>query len=360
VAVVELELPHHRYAITIEPGSLADLGPAVRALGRGTRCAVVIDSGVLEPHGRIAERSLREAGFEPVVSVLPAGEGSKTLARVETLYRAWIAAGLERGSVVVALGGGVTGDTAGFAAATYLRGVPFVQCPTTLLAMVDSSVGGKVGVNLPEGKNLVGAFYQPHAVRIDPELLRTLPAREIAAGLAECIKHAVIRDPDLFEWTEKNMASIRRLEPAVLVELIRRNVEIKAGVVREDERESGVRAHLNFGHTFGHAIEATRGYGTLLHGEAVGLGMLAAAELARRIEICDADVRARLETLVEAAGLPIRTSLPDDAALRAAMAVDKKVSDARIRFVLPRRLGEVELRSDVSDADIGGAWSSIR
>ena len=250
---------------------------------------------------------------------------------------------------------------AGFVAATYLRGVPFVQCPTTLLAMVDSSVGGKVGVNVPQGKNLIGAFHQPVAVVADTLALRTLPARELRCGLAECIKHAVIRDPDALRVDARaHLPALLALDADALAELVARNVAIKAAVVMEDEKETGVRAHLNFGHTFAHAIEAVTGYGVILHGEAVALGMLAASTLAASVGLCARELRAELEALVAAAGLPVRASLPDDARLLAAMALDKKVARARIRFVLPTRLGAVELRDDLEPAAIRAAWASIR
>jgi len=238
--------------------------------------------------------------------------------------------------------------------------VPFVQCPTTLLAMVDSSVGGKVGVNVPQGKNLIGAFHQPAVVVADILALRTLPARELACGLAECIKHAVIRDPSLFAWTRANLRALLALDADALTELVARNVAIKAAVVSEDERETGVRAHLNFGHTFAHAIEAVVGYGEILHGEAVALGMLAATTLAISAGLCAPELRGELEAVVAAAGLPVRARLPDDARLLEAMALDKKVSRARIRFVLPTRLGEVQLRDDLEPRAVTAAWASIR
>ncbi len=348
------------YTISLQPGGIEELGHIVYPYARGGKCALVVDAAIRGGHGRRAEAALRDAGLEPVVSELPSGESSKSLARVEALYHRWLENGLERGAPVVALGGGVTGDAAGFAAATYLRGVPFVQCPTTLLAMVDSSVGGKVGVNVPEGKNLIGAFYQPRAVVMDPEVLRTLPSRELSAGLAECIKHGTIRDPELFAWMSDAMHAIRSLDAVAVMELVERNVAIKAAVVREDEREAGVRAHLNFGHTFAHAIEATSGYGVHLHGEAVGLGMLAAAQLAADLGMADVEVRRRLEEMVAAAGLPVRAELAGCESLRAAMALDKKVVGSRIRFVLVPRIGSAEIRDDVSEAQIDAAWDSIR
>ena len=239
-----------------------------------------------------------------VEHVLPGGEASKNLDSVRALYDVLLERRLERGSPVIALGGGVTGDMVGFVAATYLRGVPFVQCPTTLLAMVDSSVGGKVGVNVPQGKNLIGAFHQPVAVIADTLALRTLPARELRCGLAECIKHAVIRDPKLFAWTRANMPSLLALDADALAELVARNVAIKAAVVTEDEKETGVRAHLNFGHTFAHAIEAVTGYGVILHGEAVG-ARHAGRRNARGVRrtVLRARCASEIEAVVAAAGL---------------------------------------------------------
>jgi 3-dehydroquinate synthase len=360
VAVVRVELPQRAYEVVIEPGALDRLGKLVRAAAGGSRCALFADAAVAATWGGRAAAALAAAGFDVVRAELPSGETHKTLAQVERLYCALLDAQLERRAPVIALGGGVTGDTVGFAAATYLRGVPLVQCPTTLLAMVDSSVGGKVGVNVPQGKNLIGAFHQPVLVAIDPEVLRTLPERELRCGMAECIKHGVIRDAELFEHIGRGAAALRALEPGAMVELVRRNIEIKASVVMEDETETGVRAHLNFGHTFGHAIEACVGYGEILHGEAVGLGMIAACELAAIIGLGPADLPGRVRALVEAVGLPVRARLPSDEALEAAMAHDKKVAAGRIRFVLPERLGSVVLRDDVSPAAVRAAWSSIR
>jgi 3-dehydroquinate synthase len=360
VAVVRVELPLRAYDVVIEPGALDRLGELVRPVAGSSRCALFADAAVAETWGARALAALAAAGFEVVRAVLPSGETHKTLAQVERLYGALLDAQLERRSPVIALGGGVTGDTVGFAAATYLRGVPLVQCPTTLLAMVDSSVGGKVGVNVPQGKNLIGAFHQPVLVAIDPLVLRTLPARELRCGLAECIKHGVIRDAELFERIGRDAAALRALEPGALVELVRRNVAIKASVVMEDETETGVRAHLNFGHTFGHAIEACVGYGEILHGEAVGLGMIAACELAARIGMCPSDLPAGVRALLEAVGLPVRARLPSDEELEAAMAHDKKVAAGRVRFVLPERLGHVVLRDDVPASAVRAAWSAIR
>ena len=279
------------------------MGSRLREIMPHDRCGVVADRSVWDRHGETLREGLVSSDYEPVLATLEPGESSKSLGVVEEVHGAFFDAHLERRSPIVALGGGVAGDIAGFVAATHLRGVPFVQCPTTLLAMVDSSVGGKTGVNVPQGKNLLGAFHQPILVAADPLVLSTLPEREFRCGLAECIKHAVIRDPGLFEFMGGRMSEIKALSTDVLVELIRRNVEIKADVVMEDERESGVRAHLNLGHTYGHAIEACAGYGRVLHGEAVALGMVAAMRTAIEFGICPAHLEQELVELLEAAGL---------------------------------------------------------
>lgn len=360
MAVVKITLPHHRYEIVIEPGVLGRVGSRVRDLAPHARCGVVADRAVWDLHGETLERSLEEAGYGITSSHLEPGEASKGLETVADLYDVMVDARLERGSPIVALGGGVAGDLAGFVAATYLRGVAFVQCPTTLLAMVDSSVGGKTGVNLPQGKNLVGAFHQPVLVAADPLVLSTLPERELRCGLAECIKHAAIRDASLFDFIEERIQEILALSTSTIVELVRRNVEIKAAVVMEDEREAGVRAHLNFGHSFGHAIEASVGYGRILHGEAVALGMLAATRTASELGLCDESHLTRLSDLLEVAGLPVRASLPDTEQLNSAMRLDKKVSGDRLRLVLPTRIGHVETRDDVPEACVQAGWDAIR
>lgn len=357
---VPVVLPHSRYDVVIAPGALARLGEVVRALAPAPSAALFVDPAVRATHAPAARASLEAAGYAVVEHALPGGEARKDLDTVRALYDVLLEHRLERRSPLVALGGGVTGDTVGFAAATYLRGVPFVQCPTTLLAMVDSSVGGKVGVNVPQGKNLIGAFYQPIAVVADTSTLATLPARELACGLAECIKHAVIRDPGLFAWTRRELARLVAKDVETLAELVARNVAIKAAVVAEDEKETGVRAHLNFGHTFAHAIEAAVGYGEILHGEAVGLGMLAGSTLAALSGRCAPELRGEIEAVVAAAGLPVRARLPDAATLDAAMALDKKVARARVRFVLPTALGAVDLFDDLAPAQVHAAWDSIR
>jgi len=358
--MVSVVLPHHSYDVVVEAGALGRLGAIARGAAPSDRCALVADENVVALHGGAARAALEGAGYDVLAITLPAGEAHKTLDTVRRVYEALLDSRLERRSPVIALGGGVTGDTAGFAAATYLRGVPFVQCPTTLLAMVDSSVGGKVGVNVPQGKNLIGAFHQPVAVVADPLVLSTLPLREVRCGLAECVKHAIIADATLFDFIEEDADAILGLDARVVAELVRRNVEIKAAVVTADEREAGVRAHLNLGHTFGHAIEATTGYGPIQHGEGVALGLIAAAEVAARQGLCDAALPARVRALLARLGLPVRAALTSDEDLMAAMRLDKKVRDDRIRFVLPTGLGGVTIRDDVPAAVVAEAWRAIR
>ncbi len=358
--MVSVVLPHHQYEVIVEAGSLARLGELVRTVAPAERCALLVDTNVAALHGDDAVAALRAADYDTLVATLPVGEAHKTLDTVRNTYERLLDARLERRSPVIALGGGVTGDTAGFVAATYLRGVPFVQCPTTLLAMVDSSVGGKVGVNVPQGKNLIGAFYQPVAVVADALTLKTLPSREIRCGLAECVKHAIIRDPSLFSFIEDNADAILATDPEITAQLVGRNVAIKAAVVAEDEREAGVRAHLNLGHTFAHAIEATTGYGPVQHGEAVGLGLVAAATTAAAAGLCDAALAERVRTLLERLGLHSRHALTDDGTLYAAMQLDKKVRDGRINFVLPTALGQVVIRDDIARRAVDAGWAAIR
>ncbi len=362
MATVDLALPHHRYQIVIEPGLLARGGDYIRKVAPHLRAAVFADAAIIQQHGEILQSSLGRAGYSVVGAQAPSGEDHKNLDTAARMYGFLTDARLERKSPVIALGGGVVGDTVGFVAATYLRGVPFIQCPTTLLAMVDASVGGKVGVNLPQGKNLVGAFHQPSLVLIDTDTLATLPRRELCCGLAECVKHGVIRDEKLFAWIEENLDAILALDPAALVELVRWNVQIKANVVMADEKETGERAHLNFGHTFAHAIEATAGYATHTyhHGEAVSLGMIAATRLAVDTRRVPSSLYDRLVRLLTRIGLPTRGRLAPTARLIESMRLDKKVADGKIRLVLPDRLGAVSIVDDTPQAAIEKAWTAVR
>lgn len=306
------------------------------------RQVMIVTNEVIAPHYLAAlKATLADADLDIREVVLPDGEATKTLASVERIWDALLAAGFNRRCTLIALGGGVIGDMTGYAAASYQRGVAFVQIPTTLLAQVDSSVGGKTGVNHPRGKNMIGAFWQPRAVIIDTDTLRTLPARELSAGLAEVIKYGLIWDSAFLEWLENNLPALRTLEVSAIRHAIRRSCEIKAEVVAEDETEQGVRALLNLGHTFGHAIEAHQGYGNWLHGEAVGAGMLMAATLSQRLGWLAAEDMVRVETLVAAAGLPVMVPAvmsADD--FLAAMRLDKKNIDGRLRLILLSRLGE--------------------
>ncbi len=360
MATVELILPHHRYDVRIAPGLLSELGTMARELAPHDRAALIVDDKINANHGPTAEASLKDAGYDPVVAHMTAGENHKNLATVEKLYHQLLDERLERKSPVVTVGGGIVGDTGGFVAASYLRGVPFIQCPTTLLAMVDASVGGKVGVNMPQGKNLIGAFHQPVLVLIDTNTLKTLGEREYICGLAECVKHGMIRDPELFAWIDANATMILKQDADTLVELVERNVRIKAAVVMEDEKEAGVRAHLNFGHTFAHAIEAATDYGRFLHGEAVSLGMVAATRLAVDAGRCDAAVTDQLVALLNNLGLPTSADLPATDKLMDIMRSDKKVADGKVRLVMPDKLGEVSIVKDTPDAQVAAAWDSLR
>jgi len=344
VRTVKVPLGNRSYNIVIGRGLLRGLGAACKKLGLGNRCAIISDRNVARHFGKLAQKSLQGAGFDAVLIVVPAGETAKSLKTVQSCYDRLAQHRLERKSFIVALGGGVVGDLAGFVAATYLRGIPFVQVPTTLLSQVDSSVGGKVGVNLKAGKNLVGAFYQPRLVLCDLDTLRTLPAREYRSGLAEVIKYGIIYDAALFKKLERDLPQLLKRNPKTLADVVARCCEIKAAVVGKDETDTGLRAILNFGHTIGHGLEAISGYGKYLHGEAIAIGQVAASELSARLTgLPAADVR-RVRQLFRRAGLPVSVKLGPPALKRllAAMKLDKKVSGGEIKFVLARKIGRVE------------------
>jgi 3-dehydroquinate synthase len=352
VHTVSVQLGRRSYAIKIGGGLLARLGRECARLNLGARCAIITDVNVGRRYAREAFNALATAGFSPSLIVVPAGETAKSLKTVQTGYDLLAAHRLERKSFIVALGGGVVGDLAGFVAATYLRGIAFVQVPTTLLAQVDSSVGGKVGVNLKAGKNLVGAFYQPRLVLGDLDTLKTLPEREYRAGLAEVIKYGIIYDAELFARLERAMPRLLRREPGTLAGVVARCCEIKAEVVGQDETEGGLRAILNFGHTIGHAIENISGYGKYLHGEAISIGQVATAKLSSELTGLSGKDAGRVRDLFRRAGLPtgIRLNRAQRKKLLAAMKLDKKVSDGEIRFVLARRIGRVEFGYKVPPA----------
>ena len=341
---VRVALPDRGYDILIQEGLIDRVGELLLALTKGPHAVVVTNNVVKRLYGSRLVRGLKTAGFLPTVLCLPDGERTKSLKWVSAILDELVRRRYERKTVILALGGGVTGDLAGFAASIYLRGIPFVQVPTTLVAQVDSSIGGKTGVNHRLGKNLIGAFYQPRLVLSDPDVLRTLPAREYRAGLAEVIKYGVIADAGFFEFLEGNMRGILDLDPAALQHIIRTSSGIKATVVSEDEREGDRRRILNFGHTLGHALETVTKYRRYKHGEAVAIGMVVAARLAAHLGLADTQVARRIRGLVLKAGLPDRVPAYPSAALLRAMRQDKKVQDRRIHFVLPDCIGHVSVQ----------------
>ena len=342
--LVQVPLGDRSYIIKVGNDLLPRLGAECAALKLGQRCAVITDSNVAKKFAKDAMKSLAASGFEPVLVTVPAGEKSKCIGVVEECYDRLAAHRLERKSFIVALGGGVVGDLAGFVAATFLRGIPFVQVPTTLLAQVDSSVGGKTGVNLRAGKNLVGAFYQPRLVLCDLDTFKTLAKREYVSGLAEVIKYGIIYDAFFFAQLERNLPKLLQRDPSTLATVVARCCEIKAQVVGQDETESGLRAILNFGHTLGHAIENSSGYGKYLHGEAISIGQVAAAKLSHKILGLPSGDVARIEKLFINAGLPVKFKLNgvQRRKLFTAMQLDKKVSGGEVKFVLAEKLGRVK------------------
>ena len=339
-----------RYDALVGTDLLPECGALIAPRLRGSRCVIVADEKTAPLFADKADASLRSAGFTPVLITIPAGEAAKSLAQAGRVCDEMTAAGLDRSSFVVALGGGVVGDLAGFAAAIYHRGIPHVQIPTTLLAQVDSAIGGKTAVNTAHGKNLLGAVHQPALVLADIATLKSLPAREFNQGFAEIIKHAVIADASLFDL-------LQNLNRDDLTDLVQRNIEIKAAIVARDEHDlSGERAILNFGHTVGHAIEQAAGYGTFLHGEAISLGMIAAAEISVRKAGLSETERQTIVTSLERCNLP--TELPRDFprdAVLSAVQTDKKFADGGVRFVVSPRLGSAHLATDVTLEDIRAA-----
>jgi 3-dehydroquinate synthase len=341
--LVKVPLGERSYSIVIGKGLLRRLGAECDKLELGQRCAVISDRKVSPLYGEAALLSLANAGFEPISITVPAGETAKSLKNVRACYDQLAKHRLERKSFIVALGGGVVGDLAGFVAATYLRGIDFVQVPTTLLSQVDSSVGGKVGVNLKAGKNLVGAFYQPRLVLCDLDTLRSLPLRQFRSGLAEVIKYGIIYDPGLFERLERDLPRLLKQQADTLAKVVARCCEIKAEVVGQDEKESGLRAILNFGHTIGHALEAISGYGAYLHGEAIAIGQVAAARLSTlQLGLPGSQVE-RIAHLFHQAGLPtsVRFNAQQRVRLLGAMRLDKKVAGGELKFVLAKKVGKV-------------------
>lgn len=347
MAVLTVNAPGGAYSIHIESGGLKSLGDRIASSGNQSGQHVVVTNPTL--HALYAER-LQAVLADTSIVLMPDGERYKTLATVEALYGDFITAGLDRSGAVIAFGGGVVGDAAGFAAASYMRGVDFVQVPTSLLAMVDSSVGGKVGVDLPQGKNLVGAFKQPSLVLIDPDLLKTLPAREWRCGMAEVIKHGLLADPVLLDPA--------LYTPERAAELVERAVQVKIAVVERDPYEKGERAHLNLGHTFGHAIEQVTQY-AWPHGEAVAVGLVAALRLSYTLNHCDAALVDQVETLLAEVGLPTRAPGLDAEALYAAMSTDKKWISGQARFILLRGIGQPFIARDVPQSAVTDVLQSL-
>jgi len=353
-----LDLGDRSYPIYIGAG-LLDRPELLSRHIPGTRVAIVTNETVAPLY--LARLRAHVASLKPVEVVLPDGEQHKTLQDLNRIFDVLLSGRCDRQTTVIALGGGVIGDMAGFAAASYQRGVPFIQVPTTLLAQVDSSVGGKTGVNHPLGKNMIGAFYQPRAVIIDTDTLNTLPDRELSSGLAEVIKYGLIRDPEFFAWLEINLDKLLARDPEALAYAIHRSCRNKAEVVAADERESGVRATLNLGHSFGHAIETGVGYGNWLHGEAIAAGMMMASDLSRRLKWLSTTDVARIEKLIRRVRLPVRApGTLSSARILELMAVDKKVLDGRLRLVLLKRLGEAVVTDDYPHAELEATLASMR
>jgi 3-dehydroquinate synthase len=349
-SVITVELPQRSYKVAVVSGGLDHLDSWMQPLKLGKKVLLVSNPSIFRSYGERAIASLQKAEFEVAQHIIPAGERYKTLASIQKIYDTALANRLERSSTIVALGGGVVGDMAGFAAATWLRGINFVQVPTSLLAMIDASIGGKTGVNHPQGKNLIGAFHQPRLVLIDPQVLNTLPAREFRAGMAEVIKYGIIWDAQLFEQLEQasRLDQQRYLDPELLQTILTRSCEAKAHVVSKDEKESGLRAILNYGHTIGHAVESLTGYRLVNHGEAVAIGMVAAGQIAVELGMWTQAESERQHALIQKTGLP--TQIPAELNIEAivdALQTDKKVEAGRVRFVLPTQIGAVKVTDQV-------------
>src|SRR5919202_5883671 len=349
-SIIKVDLGPQSYNVCVRSGGLDELGSLMGDLSAGKKVLLVSNQSIFRQYGERATAALESAGLEVSSCILPPGEQYKTLNSVQKIYDVALENRLERSSTIVALGGGVVGDMAGFAAATWLRGINVVQVPTSLLAMVDSSVGGKTGVNHPQGKNLIGAFYQPRFVLIDPLVLKTLPPREFRAGMAEVIKYGIIWDAELFDKLEaaNRLDQLRYVDEELLSLILTRSCQSKADVVGKDEKEAGLRAILNYGHTIGHAVESLTGYKLVNHGEAVAIGMVAAGQIAVQLKMWKPEEAKRQDALIEKTGLP--TQLPsglDIDAIVDSLQTDKKVKDGKVRFVLPTQIGAVTITDQV-------------
>lgn len=357
---VTVELGPRSYDILIKPGLLESLPNWLSEYKLSPEKGLIVtDDKVDALYGYATQKRFLDRKKTYPRSIIKSGEESKSQEWLFRLYNDAIESGLDRQSIIIALGGGVVGDLAGYVAASFMRGIRYVQVPTTLLAMVDSAVGGKTGINLPQGKNLIGAFHQPSLVICDLSTLKSLPAREFRAGLAEVIKYGIIYDRRLFDFCDEHMTEILDADENVLEHVVGRSCQIKAEVVRQDETESGLRAILNFGHTLGHAIEAVAGYGTYLHGEAISIGMVFAARMSVKLSGLSKENCGKIERLLAKAGLPVRAPDVDWSALRRAMNVDKKTASGIPRFVLARDIGNVDHGVVVDDSQLDAAWSSL-
>lgn len=361
--VLRVSLGERSYDIVIAGDLLPRIGQWIDrddGAAGGSHVVVIVDERLASTYGRIVSESLSAERRCDVIEV-PSGESSKSVSQADRLWNKLLDLHTDRRSIVVAVGGGVVGDLAGFVAGTFARGIRFVQVPTTLLAQVDSSVGGKTGVNLARAKNMVGVFWQPDRVLIDPSTLESLPEREYRSGLAEVVKYGMILDADFFSYLERRREDILAQERDSVTRVIHESCRLKAEIVAQDERETGgVRAILNYGHTFAHAFEAVTQYGVLLHGEAVSIGMVCAADLAVRLGMLSADIAERQQRLLEAFGLPVRLDHPVDASrILEAMRHDKKCASGALRFVLPERIGEVRVVPDVPLSEIASVVEPI-
>lgn len=350
---IRVELGERSYDIAIGSDSLGEVGEHIKSFGLSPKIVLVSNPTVFSIYGERVSVSVKKAGFNPFTVIIPDGEEYKDLLWVQHIYDELLAAKLDRSSALVALGGGVIGDITGFAASTYMRGISYIQVPTTLLAQVDSSVGGKTGVNHKLGKNMIGTFWQPGLVWIDVETLKTLPKRELLAGIAEVIKYGVIRDKELFNFIEANREKILNLDSNILTHIIKRSCEIKAEIVSKDEREAGLRAILNFGHTIGHAIETVTEYKRFLHGEAVAIGMCVESRLSLMLGLIERDEVLRVRSVVDSFGLP--SEMPahiDINGILSSIQLDKKAVAGELKFILPEKIGSVRIHKGVAEKSI--------
>jgi 3-dehydroquinate synthase len=359
--VIPVNLGSRSYTIVVEPGALGTAGARLRALGVGSRAIVVSDAAIMRLHGASVTKGLEAAGFTVTTLDVPEGEGAKTLRVASECWDRLLGAGADRTSTVLALGGGAVGDLAGFVAASYMRGVNFVQLPTTVLAQVDASIGGKTAIDHPKAKNLIGAFHQPRLVIVDPSVARTLPDREFRSGVAEIVKHGIVLDAGYFDDVERSAAALLDRDLDTLTRIIGGSCRLKAAVIERDpEEKSELRYALNAGHTIGHALEAVTRFATWTHGEAVALGLVAEAHLAERLGVATAATTRRQEALLAAVGLPVRAPSLDANAVLKAISHDKKARDGRVPFVLAPSIGAFRVVYDVGPDDVRAALGALR